>query len=219
MGCLNWRLIEEWCTLSVLDGTCRGSPRQPAGSGPGPAWGLQSPLTLELNWVHWSTCSHQRCVPSRPTHAGWGVRSLTPHDQTLGSGLLVSIEPSGGQPICMWRPGRRLAITWTNVGILLIGPLGTNFSEMLIEIQTFSFKKIHWKMSSGKMAAIFLGISVLKSRMVYVRCRIFVFIGEMSTSFVSQTSYLYWIILATNRYIFASCNKTGVKLCGCGKLM
>ena len=32
-------------------------------------------------------------------------------------------------------PDRRQAITWTNVGILLIGPLGTNFSEMLIEIQ------------------------------------------------------------------------------------
>ena len=31
-------------------------------------------------------------------------------------------------------PGRRQAIIWTNVGILLIGPLGTNFSEILIEI-------------------------------------------------------------------------------------
>ena len=47
-------------------------------------------------------------------------------------------------------PGRRQAIIWTNAGILLIGPLGTNFSEIVIEIQTFSFKKIHLKMSSGK---------------------------------------------------------------------
>ena len=31
-------------------------------------------------------------------------------------------------------PGRRKAIIWTNAGILLIGPLGTNFSEILIEI-------------------------------------------------------------------------------------
>ena len=31
-------------------------------------------------------------------------------------------------------PGRRQAIIWTNAGILLIGPLGTNFSEILIEI-------------------------------------------------------------------------------------
>ena len=46
-------------------------------------------------------------------------------------------------------PGRRQAIIWTNAGILLIRPLGTDFSEILIEIYTFSFKKIHLKMSSG----------------------------------------------------------------------
>ena len=42
-------------------------------------------------------------------------------------------------------PGRRQAIIWTNAGILLIGPLETNFSEILIGIQTFSFKKMHLK--------------------------------------------------------------------------
>ena len=57
-------------------------------------------------------------------------------------------------------PGRRQAITWTNVGILLIGPLGTNFSEMLIEIHTFSYKKIHLKMSSGKWRPFCLGLNV-----------------------------------------------------------
>ena len=40
---------------------------------------------------------------------------------------------------------RSQAITWTIVGILLIGPQGINFSEMLIEIHTFSFKKINLK--------------------------------------------------------------------------
>ena len=44
-------------------------------------------------------------------------------------------------------PGRRQAIIWTIAGILLIGPSGTNFSEILIGIQTFSFKKMHLKMS------------------------------------------------------------------------
>ena len=39
-------------------------------------------------------------------------------------------------------PGRRQAIIWTNAGILSIGPLGTNFSEVLTEILTFSFKKM-----------------------------------------------------------------------------
>ena len=47
-------------------------------------------------------------------------------------------------------PGRRQAIIWTIAGISLIGPLGTNFSEILIRIQTFSFKKMHLKMPSAK---------------------------------------------------------------------
>ena len=37
-------------------------------------------------------------------------------------------------------PGRRRSIIWTDAGILLIGPIGTNFSEILIWIHTFSFK-------------------------------------------------------------------------------
>ena len=43
-------------------------------------------------------------------------------------------------------PGRRQTIIWTNAGILLIGPLGTNSSEILIGIRTFLFKKIRLKM-------------------------------------------------------------------------
>ena len=38
-------------------------------------------------------------------------------------------------------PGRRPSIIWTNAGILLIGRLGTNFSEISIEINKFSFKE------------------------------------------------------------------------------
>ena len=59
-------------------------------------------------------------------------------------------------------PGRRQAIIWTNAGILLIGPLGTNFSEILIGIQIFSFKKMRLKMSSGKWRPFCLGLNVLK---------------------------------------------------------
>ena len=39
--------------------------------------------------------------------------------------------------------------------ILLIGPLGINFSEILIKIDTFSLKKMHLKMSSGKWRPFF----------------------------------------------------------------
>ena len=58
-------------------------------------------------------------------------------------------------------PGRRQAIIWTYAGILLIGPLGTNFSEILIEIHTFSFKKMRFKLSSGKWRPFCLGLNVL----------------------------------------------------------
>ena len=47
-------------------------------------------------------------------------------------------------------PGRRQSIIWTNAALLSIEPLGTIFSEILIEIHTFSFKRMHLKMSSGK---------------------------------------------------------------------
>ena len=59
-------------------------------------------------------------------------------------------------------PNRRQAIIWTNAGILLIGPLGTNFNEILIAIHTFSFKKMHLKMSSGKWRPFCLGLNVLR---------------------------------------------------------
>ena len=56
---------------------------------------------------------------------------------------------------------RRQAIIWTNAGLLLIGPLGTNFSEILIEILTFSFKKMRLKVSSAKRRPFCLGLNVL----------------------------------------------------------
>ena len=59
-------------------------------------------------------------------------------------------------------PGRRQAIIWTNAGILLIESLGTNFSEILIAIHTFSFKKMHLNMSSGKWRPFCLGLNVLR---------------------------------------------------------
>ena len=58
-------------------------------------------------------------------------------------------------------PGRRQAIIWTNAGILLIGPLETNFGEILVGIQTLSFKKMHLKMSSAKWRLFRLGLNVL----------------------------------------------------------
>ena len=64
-------------------------------------------------------------------------------------------------------PGRRQAIIWTNAGILLIGPWGTNFSEILRSIHTFSFMKIHLKISSAKWRPFCLGLNVI----MVSRCR------------------------------------------------
>ena len=73
-------------------------------------------------------------------------------------------------------PGRRQAITWTNVGILLIGPQGTNFIVIWIEIQILLFKKMHLKMSSAKWGPFWLGLNVLNdcwSVMLALQRRIF----------------------------------------------
>ena len=67
-------------------------------------------------------------------------------------------------------PGRRQAIIWTNAGISLIGPLGTNFCEILIGIQTFSFKKLHLKTSSAKWRLFCLGLNELKKYFTVVIC-------------------------------------------------
>ena len=58
-------------------------------------------------------------------------------------------------------PGRHQAIIWTNAKILLIEPLGTNFSEFLIGIRKFSFKKMRLKMSSAKWRPFCLGLNEL----------------------------------------------------------
>ena len=64
---------------------------------------------------------------------------------------------------------RRQAIIWTNAGILLIGSLGTNFSEILIEILTFSFEKMHLKVPSAKRRPFCLGLNVLITHQSEVR--------------------------------------------------
>ena len=69
--------------------------------------------------------------------------------------LTISVSDNG------LLPGRRQAIIWTNDGILLIRLLGTKFSEIVIEIYTFSFTKIDLKMSE-KCRPFCLGLNVLK---------------------------------------------------------
>ena len=62
-------------------------------------------------------------------------------------------------------PDRRQAIIWTNAGLLLIRPLGTNFSEILIEILAFSFKKMRLKVASAKRRPFCLGLNMLITKL------------------------------------------------------
>ena len=63
-------------------------------------------------------------------------------------------------------PDRRQAIIWANAGILLIGPWGTHFSEIVIGIQAFSFTKMHLKMASAKWRPFCPGLNVLTQSMI-----------------------------------------------------
>ena len=89
-------------------------------------------LSLLFNLSHWGRVTHI-CI-----------------------GNLTIIGPDNGLS-----PGQRQDIIWTNAWILLIGPWGTNFSEILICIQTFSFKKMHLKMTSAKRRPFWPGLNVL----------------------------------------------------------
>ena len=73
------------------------------------------------------------------------LNSLRPSDAYICGSNLTIIGSDNGL-----LPDRHQVIIWTNVGILLIGPLGTKCSEILIKIHAFSFKKMYLKMSSGK---------------------------------------------------------------------
>ena len=64
-------------------------------------------------------------------------------------------------------PGQGQAIISTNAGILLIQTLGTNFSEILSSIHTFSYKKMHLKLLSAKWQPFCLGLNVLNKRITF----------------------------------------------------
>ena len=116
--------------------------------------------TLPIYRGHFSPNNSRKTPMAGPL----GTRTVTPRTRLthwirvthICVGNLTIIGPDN-----VLSSGRRQAIIWTNAGILLIGPRGTNFSEILIGIHTFSFKKIHLKMSSAKWRSFCLGLNVL----------------------------------------------------------
>ena len=71
-------------------------------------------------------------------------------------------------------PSRRQAIIGTNAEMLLIRTLGTNFSEILGEIHSFSFSKMHLKMSSAKWRLFGLGLNELMAGGIETRCPVYI---------------------------------------------
>ena len=95
----------------------------------------------EWNWAGLvSTCT---CVHNQMSLFHWGRVT-----HICVSKLTINGSDNG------FSPSRRPAIIWTSAGKLLMWPLGTNFSEILIEIHAFSFKKNTLQYVVRKMAAI-----------------------------------------------------------------
>ena len=88
-------------------------------------------LEIVISWTHW----------------GWVVHIC------IGKITIIGLDIG-------LLPGQCQAIIWTSVRILLIEPLGTNFSEILIRIKTFPFKQMHLKMSSVKWRPFCLSLNV-----------------------------------------------------------
>ena len=104
-------------------------------------------------------------------------------------GKLTNIDLDNGLS-----PERRQAIIWTSVGILLIGPLGTNFSENLFVILTFSFTKMRLKVSSAKWRPFCLGLNVLNKLFTHLMSSVNVVI--VFPAFKKRIWLLYlWTVL------------------------
>ena len=95
-------------------------------------------------------------------------------------------------------PVRNQAITWTNDD-LSIGPLAANFSEICMEIQNFSFTKMHFKMSSAKWGPFSTGRDELNPIEIS-RCNYD--IPEYKSIFYSKTflceNVYHWFIFCNN---------------------
>ena len=99
----------------------------------------------------------------------WNFNSMRPSDMSdTYMCQLSNFTGSNNGLLSGWHQ----AIILTNAGILLIGPLGMNFNEILIETRTFSFKKMHLKLVSVKWRLFSLGLSVLRA-VIFELLRIF----------------------------------------------
>ena len=109
----------------------------------------------------------------------------------------ICVSESGHHCFIYWIGAiRHQAIFWTNAGLLLVRPLGTIFSEILIKIRNFSFTKMHLKISSAKWRSPFvrggdeLKITATSTRGQWVKKASIFFI------FVPETPWLCHLVTA-----------------------
>ena len=119
------------------------------------------------------------------THWGWVTHICVSKLTIIGSDNGLS-------------PGRRQAIIWANAGMLLIGPLGIKYSGILMEIDTFPFKKIHLKMSPGKCRPFCLSLNVLIRWPIGnpLRVQILACVHSLPYCIVTRAHTLLWFLSA-----------------------
>ena len=123
----------------------------------------ESPLAQVMAWCQVNTWTNDDYMLRHHT-ASLGHHYLTHWGQMMHICVrkLTIIGSDNGLS-----PGLHQAIIWTNARIFLIGHLVTNFKEISSRIHSFSFKKIHLKMSSGKLCPFCLGLIVLTVQYIY----------------------------------------------------
>ena len=122
-------------------------------------------LNLNLPWANELNSGNAWCGGEPPKHwipisiacveRCWLVRPQWVNSHICNGKLTITGSVDG------LSPERLQAIIWTNAGILLTEPLRTNFSDILIGIQTFSFKKMHLKKLPAKWRPFCQGLNVL----------------------------------------------------------
>ena len=131
----------------------------------------QSPFILNITYSIWEVDPLYHILNSRmrerqykwKTPSKW--RTLTHWDRgtyTCVGNLTLIGSDNGLSPV------RRQAVIWSNAWILSIGSSGTNSSETLFEIHTFSFKKMYVNRSSAKWRPFWLGLTVLSNGLTQV---------------------------------------------------
>ena len=115
-------------------------------------------LSLSFGWFRWianSVIFHKTFM-----HSSYSLRAFKFGTYTIRNVFILStLLPLGPHIYVTWASMgsgnglllvRHQIITWTSADLLPVGPLWTDFSEILIRIQHFSFRKVYLTISTAK---------------------------------------------------------------------